>query len=400
MPTDSVLPDTAPASTARRLRGRWLIALGVLAIVVVGAWVGTTAGRLAHRAPRASGTRVAVLPFDEGALARDFAAPAAPAEGAGSSTHHIVPLPVVRAKLALMERGGRPGTLADAAGILDVDRVVTGAVMPQGEALALRLEVAPPGRPPTGVLDVALPGEAPLQEALAGVPALLTALGRPGAAAHGPAPPAPPTDDVAAYGAFVQGRALFDEGRLRDAVALFAAASDSDPRFAEPIAQRAIALSLLRDRDPTEEAQLSASLDDALAARAALAPISDLLIDGLGARRRFLSADGDSAAARAAVGEEVFAAFRAVTVRFPEERLGHLFLGRAYVEILGGPQEALRHLESARRLSPDWFPTVAELVDTWLKMGDRKHAAGEIRGYLVVKKDDEAARALLQAIGE
>lgn len=412
----------APSPQASsRTRTNWTIAIGVLVVVLAGAWVGIVAGRLAHRAPRASGLRVAVVPVDasaveqapgldrfvagllEWALARAFAGPGS-ADAGGRSERHVVPLPVVLSKVEVMKRGGRDGGAVEAAAILDVDLVVTGRVVPRAAALELTLDVGEPGSVGRTVV-VSVPGQDPVSEVLAAGPALLQAMnvqvsdfGR-------------PTSSVRAYGAFTHGLERFEAGELRQALERFTEATAEDPGFGDAHAWRAVTLTLLRDASPEDAAALALTLQTAMARRGSMAPREQLLTQALhawtawraglpeGGSPRDASPGVASPGDRAQRGEEVFKALRALTVRFPEERLGHLLLGRAYVQIMNGPTEALRHLENARRLSPTWFPTVAELVDTWLKMGDRKHATAEIRGYLVYRKDDETAVALLRALG-
>lgn len=396
--SSSVSPSSGAPSPGGR---RWFVIAFVAGIVAVGAWVGTTAGRLAHRAPRATGTRVAVLPFTstvenapglehvvaaelERSLARVFAA-------RGDGLFHVVPIAVVASKVVMMERGGVTGSFPGAAAVLDVDQVITGSIAPQGDALRLHLEFGPPGGPST-TRDLDIAGEDPLGEMAGALLPFFETLGLkldhvPGVG----------TTDVRAFAADVHGDVFFRAGDLRGAADRFSDAVTADGAFADAAAHQALALALVRDRTPSDGVAQANAVRLALARRDTLSPLEAHLVQGLEAWLRWEAAAVEE---RAAVAEDVFRAFRAATVEFPEERLGHLFLGRAYVQLMNGSTEALRHFEAARRLSPEWFPTVAELVDAWLKLGDRKHAAAEVRGYLVVKKDDEAARQLLQAIGE
>lgn len=384
-----------------RMRMNVPIALGVLGVVLVGAWVGTVAGRLAHRAPRATGMRVLVLPPDtsalpeargldrfiasvyDRALLRAFAGP--------GPERHVVPLSVATSKLEVMRRGGRDGTLKDAADVLDVDFVVAGRVAPEGDGLVVTLEVGPPLGPSKEV-SVPVPGADPAEELVAALPQVLSALGSDAAAVPATAPV-----QVQAIAAYSQGRDLLDGGQTREAAARLNDAGSLDASFADAHAWAALAFWLERERTPQDDALLRASVAQAQALRDRLGPTELLLTDAIAAWLAWQSAPETERPLR---GEEVFAALRALTVKHPEERVGHLLLGRAYVQIMNGPTEALRHLENARRLAPTWFPTVAELVDTWLKMGDRKHATAELRGYLVYRKEDQAARALLRALGE
>ena len=87
-----------------------------------------------------------------------------------------------------------------------------------------------------------------------------------------------------------------------------------------------------------------------------------------------------------------------MTVRFPEERQGHWMLGRAYRELFNGPTEGLRHLESARRLTPEYFPITQQLVVAWLQIGDRNHAAQALRGFLSTVKEHPEALAMARAL--
>lgn len=381
-------------SAAPAKRRNWSILIFVLVVVAIGGVVGRRAGDLAHRAPRSTATRVAVIPPElklgadveakglDLVIARAFedALTQVPALG-------VVPLEVVRGRFALMKKGGHEGGLEEAARILEVDRVVTGAVeVADGGALRLTLAVHAPGTPASGgdTMVVPIRGDDPMQELLAGIPSLAAKI-------TGSLPPTPAkTMDIKAFALDVQGRERVAEARMADAVPLFL---EADAPIAR--AHAVIAVALTRDAAPSDQQVLAQNLVALAAPDVALPPKEKLLVDGIREMQTFLQGNPASE-----VGERAFAAFRAVTVQYPEEPLGHLFLGKSYTMLMKAPDEALHHLENARRLVPQWLPATEEIVAAWLAKGNRKQATAELKSYMVLAPDDELAKKLLSAVDD
>lgn len=321
----------------------WSVAAGVLAVCIVGAIVGTKAGNLAHRAPRGSGTRVAVLaPHSDiarDAVVRDLLAIA------GVS---VIPPSVLSSKRKQMVRGGiDDASEEDAAEVLDADVVVR---VSEGDAEAAR--------------------------AVENARVVLVAHGEKHAAGRGVALI---TDDIGAYRAFLEGERLTHVGDWVGASSRYHAALARDPAFAEAWAALAYASFFRAERNPQLVATAKHATQQARTYAAHLRPVNALVVEAISA---WIAHDEAAPELRAALREPAIAACRTLTVKFPEEPRGHLMLGRAYRDLFQGATEGLRHLESARRLTPDSYVITEQLVAAWLSIGDRKHAAQALRGFL------------------
>jgi tetratricopeptide (TPR) repeat protein len=178
-------------------------------------------------------------------------------------------------------------------------------------------------------------------------------------------PRAPPTANLDAYSDFTDGERAREDGKLDEAAARFRSAIAHD-----------------------------ASCDEckiALAEATMTAPdVNEYKLD----ERNALLAHGLKAFA-AKNAEEATVSFRKMTVAFPEDEIGHLWLGRSYHRLLSAHDEALHHLDNARRLVPDHFDVVSELSDAWLGLGERDDAARVIKAYLKIVPNDPAALAKL-----
>lgn len=341
-------------------RRNWSIAAGVLVVCAIGALVGTKAGNLAHRAPRGTGTRVAVLapppaiaPEGQVAIARD--AVVRDLQSAEGIT--VIPPLVIASKRLAMVRGGiDDATEESAADVLDADIVV-----PVSERDAAR------------AIDAA---RAAVKSSTRGA--------------------APITGDVEAYASFLEGERIAHVlGDLDGAVASYEAAVARDPAFAEAWAGLAFASFFVVERTPAHVARAKNAVVQARAHAANVRAVNALVVDAIQA---WIAHDEAAPELRAALREPAIAACRTMTVRFPEERMGHWMLGRAYRELFNGPTEGLRHLESARRLTPEYFPITQQLVVGWLQIGDRKHAAQALRGYLATVKSHPEAEAMARTL--
>lgn len=335
-------------------RRNWSIAAGVLVVCAVGAMVGTKAGNLAHRAPRGTGTRVAILVSDDlHAMARD----AAVRDLLAIDGVTVIPPLVISSKRLAMVRGGiDDATDAGAADVLDADVTV-------------------------------LINDVDVVRAIDAARAAVKATTR-GAA--------PITNDATAYASFLEGERLAQTmGDLDGAVPLYEAAVARDPAFAEAWAALAFSSFFVQERTPVGVARAKNAVARARERAAGLRPVNALVVDAIQA---WIAHDEGAPDLRTALREPAIAACRAMTVRFPEERQGHWMLGRAYRELFNGPTEGLRHLESARRLTPEYFPITQQLVVAWLQIGDRNHAAQALRGFLSTVKEHPEALAMARAL--
>lgn len=366
-------------------RANWLVAALFVAVVGVGAWVGTRAGDLAHRAPRGSGARVAVLgPLStSGAavLGTDAMLQDAVARELASlpSVTVIPPLEIRSKRLQMLSGGVDDATDLDAAKVLAAEILLV--VRPAGDGADL-LE---------GGAVVAH-----LDPALTQLPALLgVARGRvPGLAAG--AARAPVTTSAEAYALFLDGERLAQlDGRFREAAAQYDKAVRSDEGFADAWAALAWSSFFTDDRTPQETARLREAIEQARVHAARASAQTTLVIDAL---TGWLAHDDAAPELRAALREPAIAGARILTVKLPEERNGHLLLGRAYRELFDGASEGLRHLEAGRRLTPDYFPITQQIVIAWLDIGDRRHAEQALRGFLTSSPAHPEATRLLEGL--
>jgi tetratricopeptide (TPR) repeat protein len=334
-------------------RRNWSIAAGVLAVCAVGALVGTKAGNLAHRAPRGDGTRIAVLADPSLALARD----AVVRDLTGTQGVTVIPPLVITSKQRAMVRGGiDDATDAGAADVLDADVVVQVTDADPARAIAAARTAA----------SIKVGGRAPI------------------------------TGDLEAYAHFLEGeRVAQGQGDLDGSIAHYSAAVARDPAFAEAWAGLAFASFFVVERTPAHVARAKDAVTSARAHAANLRAVNALVVDALHA---WIAHDEAAPELRDALREPAIAACRTMTVQFPEERMGHWMLGRAYRELFNGPTEGLRHLESARRLTPEHFPITEQLVVGWLQLGDRKHAAQALRGYLATVKEHPEALQMARTL--
>lgn len=336
-------------------RRNWSVLAGVIAIVVVGGLVGTKAGNLAHRAPRGAGPRVAIIAANASASTAALDAVFRDLQRVDGQTT-IPPLVLESKRLAMLRGGIDDATPVDAAEVLDADVVVHVAASEPAAAI---------------------------QEARATLKLANGAL--------------PITTSPAAYDAFIEAEGLAQKrGEFERALLRYETATALDPEFAEAWAMDAWAAFSIPERTPIIQERIAASIERARKHPERLRPVSSLLVDAMHA---WLAHDAAAPDLQPALREPAIAACRALTVRFPEERNGHLILGRAYRELFKGPTEGLRHLEGARRLTPEYFPITHQLVITWLQIGDRKHATQALRGFLATVGDEHAqAKEMLKAL--
>jgi tetratricopeptide (TPR) repeat protein len=315
------------------------IGIAVLVIVAIGSVVGVLAMRMGRRAPRAGGFRVAVV---------DVRGPAW-AEDAVERAIGAVPSEQLRSRRHALARKDKDATLVDAAKSIDLDAIVSGSV----DAGKVHLDAFKPAE------------TTPLASAdginLADVARMLSST-------WGTKPMAPPTANLDAYSAFADGKRAREEGKLDEAATRF---------------RSAIALDASCDACKVALAEATASAPD----------VDESKLD----ERDVLLARGLKAFA-SNKAEDATNAFRAMTVAFPEDAMGHLWLGRAYHRLLHAHDEALHHLDNARRLAPDHFDVVSEISDCWLGLGERDDAARVIKAYLKIVPDDAAATAKLSSL--
>ena len=374
--------------TARR---NWGVAVGVAVVVGVGTIVGVLGGRLTQRAPRAAGLRVVVLDVatdDDGARWVQDAASRALGGRIGLS---VVSVEELRARRVTLLRAHRAATDDDAVAELALDAVVSAAV----HGGAVHLEAHDRSGKLLAAADSALEVDAVFRAAgslaahlLAPADAQFSA--EASAAQLPAATTTSPTQNVAAYRAYAAGIFAWDAGDVAGAAVKLREATALDDGFAPAWAALATALDVAFGQGTAtslDAAGVTDAAQKAQAKRSSLSGLEALLVDA-------------ALAARAGRTEDAMAALRGATVAYPEDRAGHFALGRAYHRMLGAHDEALHHLETARRITPSWLPVTAEIADAWLAMGDRKHAAQAVRGYLVLVPDDARALALLATLSE
>ena len=420
-------------------RGSWIVAAVFVAVVCVGAWVGIRAGDLAHRAPRGSGTRIAVLgPLSASGTELDLATLVQDAivrDLSSLPTVTVIPPLELRSKRLQMLRGGvDDASDADAAKVLDADVVLLvrmdprtgaaelvkdGAVLAHIDAARIH-DAAIDGANANGAntnganasgADVnganvnganaygadangALADTAHFGGTLTQLPALL-ATARAVVPGAGP-PGAPATMSAVAYAHFLAGEKLAQgSGLLRDAAPHFERAIAADGAFADAWAALAWCSFLTDDRSPQQTTRTKEAVASARRHRARLGTQASLVVDALAG---WLEHDDAPPSLQPALREPAIAGARALTVRLPEERNGHLLLGRAYRELFHGASEGLRHLEAGRRLTPDYFPITQQIVIAWLDLSDRNHAEQALRGFLTTSLGHVEATRLLAGL--
>jgi hypothetical protein len=298
----------------------------------------------------------------------------------------VIPPLDIRSKRLQMIRGGiDDATDANAAGVLDAAIVLVVGARADGVALFER----------AGDRETLL---ARTDAALTQLPSVITAAHARVAAEHAAATPAraPVTISPVAYAAFLEGQRLAEvEGRFRDGAVLYETAVATDDAFADAWAALAWSLFSADDRSPQETVRTKEAIANARVHGTRLSTASSLIVDALGG---WLAHDDAPPEQRAALREPAIAACRALTVKLPEERNGHLLLGRAYRELFNGATEGLRHLEAARRLTPDYYPITQQIAIAWLDIGDRRHAEQALRGFLTMSPGHPQATQLLKGL--
>ena len=209
-------------------------------------------------------------------------------------------------------------------------------------------------------------------------------------------PGAPATMSAVAYAHFLAGEKLAQgSGLLRDAAPHFERAIAADGAFADAWAALAWCSFLTDDRSPQQTTRTKEAVASARRHRARLGTQASLVVDALAG---WLEHDDAPPSLQPALREPAIAGARALTVRLPEERNGHLLLGRAYRELFHGASEGLRHLEAGRRLTPDYFPITQQIVIAWLDLSDRNHAEQALRGFLTTSLGHVEATRLLAGL--
>ncbi len=332
-------PHAASPAVKRR---NWAVPVGVAFVVAVGSFVGILAGKITQRGPRGSGARIAVV---DGGAEWSPRTPASDAlSRALSATPGITVAPVaeVQARRKILSRHG-PASEADVAG-----------------AIALRAWVRVSAEGGAWHAELVDGGERTSLDA-DGVQALAEQVAK--RLSAGPVPRfVPPTDNAAAYAAFVDGDA--------------AAAVALDPACAPCLAALKTPEALAKAKGSPRLSKKEALLVDAQLFAAAAAAEKD-------------------AAKHATDVEAAEDAYRTLTVELPEEPEGHFGLGVTFNRLIGAHDEALHHLESARRIAPTDLVVTREIAAAWMGMEDRKHALQAVRGYLALVPGDRDAEALL-----
>jgi tetratricopeptide (TPR) repeat protein len=203
-----------------------------------------------------------------------------------------------------------------------------------------------------------------------------------------------PTSSMAAYAHYAVAENALESDRTGDAERELDAALKIDPAFSSAWLAKAM---LIVDRG-------SGDSDMDLADEALSHVVDSALSDK---ERLFAAGYRDWVAARTDANvdkrpphvEDAIDVLRKATVEFPEDMRSHYALGRVYNRLVGAHEEAVRHLENARRLAPDRLSVAKEYADAWLGAGQRSDAESIIKAYIRLVPEDERGRNALRDLG-